>query len=775
MFLFCSFRCTDECVRQLISAETIQSLCTLSSRKEHPEIAKYSMSILLKIPSIRNLRPFLGFNNAVELFIRSAEAFLNSDMATIRTKDLRQLYHLVNSLCLCCRDSANRIKIKEVGGLGLLVRVLKTEQLAQIHDRAISSLVCFNYYVEGLEMLCNAEVFDVLVAHMYRCMRKVSGEKIQSAVSDESSGLSSDKLWTHEVVEFDDPGEDVETFPLLNTEDCVGGMNLTDGTVDLLTAAANEEVNAITEARDLEFGRENHLPRYSIHSPTYKAVISEMKFDNDAEHNPRNMWEGIELYGSISSTRAPSPSGGSSPFRSRSTSSSSPRNSYSPMSLSSCTNSDSTSEFGSPESEHGLGENRGWSPCISGSDESGQSPLQDQVDISLSTWSPISVNCDLIGRLDNNSPSAPLSQEKHTSSNSGLTSENDDLVQPCRSKSPKEDELVEQSDDDESLSMFSSENFQKQRHFALMLEKYEDAFQSCITPQVSEHQSNKAEKRKRSLSLETLTKIQKTVEGDIKRNAESCLGLDKMASRTSSVSGLSETSAPCRTRCLMSSERITMINILNLFWRALDLGNSSVTLCSRRIVRAILDYIDYVSPPSRRASRLLLRLSQNLLSFEVLLKNGAPSLFHEVLVLESSTGSLDDIHDTDNKDDVSCGAGDGETGTDFCIRFNDGDCRSEPSVCQSSNINADRVKAFAKQKVTLYENLIGNLSIVAQTPFGEGIIIGILKKGKPVEKDRCMVELCYITKLVHVHFMLINVDMFLRRYSSINIGNISKV
>lgn len=164
-------RCTEECIRQLVSGETIQSLVTLSSKTDSRDISSYSMSILLRISRNANFCQYLGANGAVELFIKTAEILLELAIIKRRQKKVRSLFHTVNALCRCCRGCRNRLEMREFGGLNLLVQVLKTDEMAPVHHRVISGLACFVYYEEGLEALLRANVFEVLIQQLYRCVQ----------------------------------------------------------------------------------------------------------------------------------------------------------------------------------------------------------------------------------------------------------------------------------------------------------------------------------------------------------------------------------------------------------------------------------------------------------------------------------------------------------------------------------------------------------------------------------------------------------------------------
>lgn len=781
------YRCTEECIRQLVSAETIQSLVTLSSKNDNRDIASYSMSLLFRMSRIANFCQYLGANGAVELFIQTAKILMELAISKRRQNKLRSLFHTVNALCRCCRGSRNRLMMRELGGLNLLVQVLKTDQLAPIYHRVISGLACFVYYDEGLEALSHVNVFEVLIQQLYQCVQPnpsknsvvQSGEteimddeeeEDDDAAIDETAGFQAGdeemEFREEQLVGFEEINQDAavderDIFKDVTArcfsagEEKVNNLEKQLAEFDSIAKdTADDEVAALTsvdEKLETDAKPGTSLPRYSINSPTYQAVLQEQQSDDTDEIKPRNMWEGIELYGGI--RYMSSPVTANSPLRSSSLDSSPIREVYSPLSMSSCMSSESLSGGASPRSDDaGVDMNRGWSPCIS--DESRLSPVERIFDVAASTNRAYSPGCssydlpsneseysasvdakmetELAGK-DTDKSDSSKSVEEGTLTDEGIASIKGILSEEgvASVEGAASEERISDAKDD-GLSMYCSQMFRKNRHYANMMVKYENVFEAGITPAAtSEELTTKPDKRQRSMSLETLRKIQKTVAGDISVSSKSCVNLEEL----SSCHSLPRPNTSTKEE--MSRESVTAFNILLIVTRAYELGNSNKALCSRRIVQGLLDYLVRAEPPTKRASELLLRLMENYLCFELLIKNGIPSLCSDVLNPDLCT----DILNTKNTDSYN---------TSCCSREGKGSEKDGKAGCVS---NDEKAKMTLTQRLCLCEKLYQNLSAVAQTEYGKTVLGHILKKGSQLEKEHCAVELCHILRFVSVLFV----------------------
>ena len=362
------FSCSEEATRQLVSKTAVESLVALTSHTDANDIVNAATVMLLSVASnAPSLRPYLGRAGAVEYFVRCLEELDTSE------RTLTHKFHMIDALCQCCRDPNNRIKIREQGGLSVLTDLLSNSQLANIHHRIISALVCFIYDDASIAGLLHSRLVPTLISHLYR----VAGIENKSDFLGLDSSFDvceSLKMDLTEITDSDlehldnahvccndfESADDQRTsFPVdteLKQNDAassvcfnIGNDNVVDiadreplsavdvtllesDKLDVVNGEGTQEFELLSAIDEPSVSEANageaciRAPRYSINSPTYKAVSAwrmEMAVDEDRDgahdrHSPRNIWEGARLYAESLSPRSPSVScsGSVSPVRS---------------------------------------------------------------------------------------------------------------------------------------------------------------------------------------------------------------------------------------------------------------------------------------------------------------------------------------------------------------------------------------------------------------------------------------------------------------------------
>lgn len=358
------FSCSEEATRQLVSEGAVESIVALTSHGDSCDVVNAATSLLLSIASSApSLRQHLGRAGAVKYFVHCLEEQVTSD-GTLPHK-----YHVIDALCQCCRDANNRIRVREQGALSVLIDLLSNDKFTSIHDRIISALVCFIYDDASIAVLLHNQLVPTLISHLYR----VAGvEKKPDLIGLDSFDLcESLKMDLTETTDADleylddaymchndlksaavDAADQSTSF-LLDTEvkqnsDLLRSASFVDfnmrknstNTADLEPLSAigtSGQVNADSSEGKIEFVVDepvvpepdtiemfSQAPRYSINSPTYKAVSAwrmELAADEDEDssthdrHSPRNIWEGARLYAENSSPSTLRP-GSVSPARS---------------------------------------------------------------------------------------------------------------------------------------------------------------------------------------------------------------------------------------------------------------------------------------------------------------------------------------------------------------------------------------------------------------------------------------------------------------------------
>lgn len=117
-----------------------------------------SFSLLCKLNQIPNIRPEFGSTGGLQTYI---EMFSE-------VTDISKQLSILNSVCLCCKESVNRVKVRNFGGLKILCDTLNNEEYHKIHDRVISALQCFVFDEAGLDVLLEHNLVPILMHHLER-------------------------------------------------------------------------------------------------------------------------------------------------------------------------------------------------------------------------------------------------------------------------------------------------------------------------------------------------------------------------------------------------------------------------------------------------------------------------------------------------------------------------------------------------------------------------------------------------------------------------------
>ncbi|XP_035691857.1 armadillo repeat-containing protein 5-like [Branchiostoma floridae] len=147
--------CTFECARQVSEGTGISSLVELASHVK-PVIKKEALLSLVNLTSHGSIRPDIGNAGGIQVFVREIKA----------SQDISNVLPLVNALCLCCREAINRLRVRELKGLELLVSLLKSPSCKDVHERLVGTFLCFFYDEPSLEVLRGEGLIPLLMAKL---------------------------------------------------------------------------------------------------------------------------------------------------------------------------------------------------------------------------------------------------------------------------------------------------------------------------------------------------------------------------------------------------------------------------------------------------------------------------------------------------------------------------------------------------------------------------------------------------------------------------------
>ena len=899
------FSCLEEANRQLVAEGALESVVALTSHADSSDVANAAASLLLSITShAPSLRQYLGRAGAIEYFICHLEELYTSDETSLHK------YRIIDAICQCCRDANNRVRIREQGGLSLLTNLLSDSKLTNIHDRIISAFICFIYDDASIAVLLQSLLVPTLVSHLYRVAGitkkpdfigldslDVCESDLTETVDADPKGLdnayiccddlkgASDQQTNFEVKETDDllshdssgtavlgPLSAVGTS-VLQTGQLIADKNQSTVEFDLLPAA---DESVVSEPDNVDVCA--RTPRYSINSPTYKAVSAwrmaltadEDEDDAHDRHGPRNIWEGARLYAETFSAVLPSFSGSVSPTRSLGSCSdglcsvqswssslcdSSPQKSpgvspawsvdlsaggmYSPFSNSSYGYLDgacSPSSFSDPgDAQPSLLsryddelEAAAESCVFSVTEECSKSTVSVHSDENMVIAELPAFVTDVsdVGQQNDN-----VGSSSEFSSSVDIVDGDENGGNASRGQNKSEDatkeEFGEQCSDDE----FDAESFQRkrrdERRFLRLLDIAKSMYASIETKPVLQSQQTK--KRRRSSSSNTspsvsrrhkfqclnvtpkteimsditgandsgaslakdLQNSSRTIDSDSCAVAAKCLQAadDNNSSEISSdaESKASDDTSTCSVH-RRSISQVTERNILTLLSRISHSPETVAHMMNASTICGLLDYALLARIYLPSASRTLLRLSRSHHGFQ----RAVLCLFPVQVVWRTEPdffvcGKLSSPHSDKSNDSryfcqcISC-----SRRSAVCVDIDSADSRAAAEAAQNNCSEMTEIIFKSKKSNRIYSSLnapidnnsiglaeteqtqecvtlklcdeiISNLSTIAISGYGQGVISHLLLRGSDHQRERCVISLCFLCRFVfYVTFHLID-------------------
>ncbi|XP_039620945.1 armadillo repeat-containing protein 5 isoform X1 [Polypterus senegalus] len=165
--------CSQECALEMSKCDALVKLGALAlsqngSGAGQDLLREPSLKVLCNACLQGSLRPTIGSVGAIPRFVEEIR------------REPSKSGHYVRALCLCCREAVNRTKVRESGGLELLVSLLdgRTAPSASIANLVVYAFIDFIYDEVALEQLQAAGLVPLLVARLVDFAR---GKKLASA------------------------------------------------------------------------------------------------------------------------------------------------------------------------------------------------------------------------------------------------------------------------------------------------------------------------------------------------------------------------------------------------------------------------------------------------------------------------------------------------------------------------------------------------------------------------------------------------------------------
>ena len=143
---------------QVVSSAAIKEIVAIATSDAQSELGSQCLQTLYELIIHTNVRPVFGAADGIRIF---TEKFKSEEIQTEKIA-------ILNVLCLCSKESVNRVKLRENGVLQIFLESLQDHSFHKIHDRIISCLVCFIYDEAGFHILLEAGLVKILLKHLQR-------------------------------------------------------------------------------------------------------------------------------------------------------------------------------------------------------------------------------------------------------------------------------------------------------------------------------------------------------------------------------------------------------------------------------------------------------------------------------------------------------------------------------------------------------------------------------------------------------------------------------
>jgi len=252
--------------------EGFARLCELT-RHERQAVWEAALACLVNLSHLPTLRPSLGNAGAVEAIV---------DKVSTSSLSEKEKAHSVTALCLYCRESVNRMKLREFGGLRLFVALLDDQESSALHERIVNSLLQYAYddlslrvlqhvgLVKSLVRLLNTHIEANSVEH--NCAREICEEEKDSqeeAKIENKEVEHEDKMSSvhddNDVADMEDVQDaEQDDVPLPEEDDASEEANQGEGKEDGESQRESEDADA-------------QPSRFRVNSPSYQAVQQEFE------------------------------------------------------------------------------------------------------------------------------------------------------------------------------------------------------------------------------------------------------------------------------------------------------------------------------------------------------------------------------------------------------------------------------------------------------------------------------------------------------------------
>ncbi|KAJ8402634.1 hypothetical protein AAFF_G00367170 [Aldrovandia affinis] len=171
--------CSAECAREVSRSGALAQLGLLASDDSDQPLKEIALKTLANLCSQGCLRPLVGSLGVIQKFVEEVKKAPSKSGMFFR------------ALCLCCKEAVNRVKVKECGGLEVLISFLSANHSPLLSRLAILAFVDFVYDESALEQLQGLGLVPLLVS---RLVELAKGQETSVGEVDMPTSSSSSEL-----------------------------------------------------------------------------------------------------------------------------------------------------------------------------------------------------------------------------------------------------------------------------------------------------------------------------------------------------------------------------------------------------------------------------------------------------------------------------------------------------------------------------------------------------------------------------------------------------
>ncbi|KAL5017356.1 hypothetical protein ScPMuIL_006945 [Solemya velum] len=155
-----NIRCCSNFASQILAADVLEVLVKCADDSDDT-VSQHALSTLCRVVEQENIRPAFGAAGGIPYFI-GLLAVDNLNFSKVS---------ILNVICMCSKEAVNRVKIRESGGLNILLDKLSDPRFKSLHNRIISTFLCYLYDEHSLDVLLENGLIPLLVLNMRRCIQ----------------------------------------------------------------------------------------------------------------------------------------------------------------------------------------------------------------------------------------------------------------------------------------------------------------------------------------------------------------------------------------------------------------------------------------------------------------------------------------------------------------------------------------------------------------------------------------------------------------------------